>query len=186
MKRCFVLLSFGWLAMVCGPLHAQTKLTSMVSLVEVCNGQILDWDHERALINFNPTTQVLELSTDIYEAIDNVPAGEDDTQELYNGEQLRLEAQLRIPDLAHRTASDNGTSQEYECKVFCHGEQYLTRVKFTFFHAPVAAQPSGGELSPFRLDFTVVIDAKALKLQMAEGCTEVVLKVTDAWLNVVH
>ena len=50
---------------------AQMKQASSVSFVEMCNGEIHDWDHENAIINFNVSTQTLELKTDIFEAIDN-------------------------------------------------------------------------------------------------------------------
>lgn len=165
---------------------AQLKQASSVSFLEMCNGEIHDWDHENAIINFNVSTQMLELTTDIKEAIDNISPSEGGNFEQSNGIPLTLNAQFQIPDLEFKSAADNGTSYTIESTIKCNGHTTIQKVTYTFFFAPVVAQRDAAALCNYRLDFTVSIDIKALDLHAEQTCTQVLMKVPDALLNVVY
>jgi len=165
---------------------AQMKQASSVSFLEMCNGEIHDWDHENATINFNVSTQTLELITDIKEAIDNITPNDGANFEQVNGIPLTMSVHFEIPDLEFKTSSDNGSSFTAETEIKCNGHKIIERVTYTFFFAPIVAQRDAAALCNFRLDFTVALDIKALDLHVDQTCTQVLMKVPDALLNVVY
>lgn len=165
---------------------AQMKQASSVSFLEMCNGEIHDWDHENAIINFNVSTQTLELSTDIKEAIDDISPSEGGNFEQSNGVPISLIAHFNIPDLEHKTSSDNGTTYTVETEIKCNGITTFQKVTYTFFFAPIVAQKDAAPLCNFRLDFTVSIDIAKMNLHADKTCTNILMKVPDALLNVVY
>lgn len=167
-------------------IFAQMKQASSVSFVEICNSEIHDWDHENAIINFNVSTQTLELKTDILEVVDNSTPSEGGNFEQKNGMPFSMTAQFQIPDLEFRTASDNGTTFTVETEINCNGRKIVEKVTYTFFFAPIVAQRDAATLCNFRLDFTVAINIKALDLHADQTCTQILMKVPDALLNVIY
>jgi hypothetical protein len=167
-------------------LRAQMKISSSISLIEVCNGKITDWDHERATINFNPTSQVLELTSDIFEVMDNQNANDKDYNSTIDGQSLKIVTSLQIANLDFKTAANNGETFSFDTQIFCNDRSYSTKVMYTFFYAPKVSQSDSAPLGSFRLDFEISLDTEKLGLSLPEGCNMISIKVADALLNIVH
>jgi hypothetical protein len=167
-------------------LNAQMKISSTISLIEICSGKITDWDHERAMISYNPASHALELTSDIFEAIDSRNTDHDDLIPQVDGKSLKTTTNLQISDLDFKTAADNGQSFTFDTQIFCNDHSYSTRVTYTFYYAPVVSQSDSATIGSFRLDFEITLEPEKLGLNLPEGCTVISLKITDGLINIVH
>ncbi len=167
-------------------LAAQMRISSTISLVEICSGKITDWDHERAMITYNPTSHVLELTSDIFEAIDSRNTDQEDLIPQIDGQNLKITTNLQISDLDFKTAADNGQSFNFDTQIFCKDHSYSTRVRYTFYYAPVVSQSDAATLGSFRLDFEIILETEKLGLNLPEGCSVISIKITDGLINIVH
>jgi len=163
---------------------SQTKQETKIGLSTVCGNELADSDVEPAIINFNASTQNLELLTDVFEVLDNKNiATEMEFSEEVNGMPMRMTTQFQVPDLDFKTSADNGQTFTFASIVSCNGKDVQMNVPFTFFYAPQVGQRDNSPTTSFRFDFALSLDPTLFNLDLANGCNEIVIKVQDAILN---
>jgi hypothetical protein len=182
MKYNLLVSSFALL--LCHLATAQMKQTTTIGLSTICNTTLSDWDNERAVVEFNPSRQTLEMSTDVLEILDNKSMpGDQEFIEEADGMPLKISVQMEIPDLDFKTSADNGQTFKFDTVISCNGVSSTQNVTYIFFYAPLGTQRDNSPLIPFRFDFVISIDPTTFGLDIANGCNEIVLKVQDALLN---
>lgn len=140
-----------------------------------------DLDKENALVTYNPTTHVLRLTTDIYEVVDNKPAMDSAFSEELNGMPLSLTVKIDIPEVEFKSSKNNGEEYVFQTLIECNGVQQTLPVTYVFIFAPVVGQQTTAV--NFRLGFVIGIKASDFGLSLHKDCSDIIMKVQDAWLN---
>jgi hypothetical protein len=140
-----------------------------------------DMDREKALVLYNPTTHELRLTTDILEVIDNKPSLDTTFSEELDGMPLALSVKIDIPEIEFKSAKHNGEEYVFQTLITCNGIEQTLPVTYTYIFAPVVAQQTSA--LNFRLGFVVHLNPMDFGLVLEHDCTDIVMKVQDAWLN---
>ncbi len=174
------------MAAVSGRAFAQSKQATHISLSAVCSGQLSNWDNERAVLNFNTSSQTFTMISDLYEMTEaNKNRDGFSSNEDFDGLPISLNTRLSINNLDFKTSANNGETFVFNTLVKCNGREISIPATYTFFYAPRVAENNlnGAPLCSFRLDFVLSIQPKDFGLEPEEGCNEIVLKVQDGLLN---
>ncbi|HEY8405160.1 MAG TPA: hypothetical protein VIK71_11170 [Flavobacteriales bacterium] len=140
-----------------------------------------DADKEKALAMYNPTTHVLRLSTDILEVVDNKPPLDTAFSDERDGIPLALTVKIDIPGIEFKSAKNNGEEYVFQTLISCNGVERTLPVTYKYIHAPVVAQQSSAV--NFRLGFVIHLNHSDFGLILPKDCSDIVMKVQDAWLN---
>jgi len=174
------LLLIALLAFVVKPVLSQDMRHSTVMLSLMCPKEE-DLDKEKALVTYNPTTHVMRLTTDIFEAIDTKPAMDTTFSEEVDGMPLSLEVKIDVPEIDFKSSKNNGEQYTFNTLVSCNGKEQTIPVNYVFIFAPVVGQTATAV--NFRLGFVLSFNPMDFGFYLHGDCTEVVIKMQDAWLN---
>ncbi len=171
------------LTIICGiwqSVNAQDMRHSTVQFSITCPTHN-DLDKESALVTYNPTSHVLRLTTDIFEITDNKPAMDSTFSEEVNGMPLSLTVKIDIPEIEFKSSKNNGEEYVFQTLIECNGIQQTLPVTYIFIFAPVVGQQTTAV--NFRLGFVIGIKASDFGLSLHKDCSDIIMKVQDAWLN---
>ncbi|MBL0316259.1 MAG: hypothetical protein IPP69_10930 [Flavobacteriales bacterium] len=169
-------------------LVAQSKQATHLSISAICNGQVSFWDNETAILNFNSGSQLLTMTTDLFEITDDYTRYEHPDDRDVNGIPVTMTTTLSIDGLDFKSAKNNGETFTFETQVTCNGVTKSIPATYTFIYAPRVAGSdlSDAPLCGFRIDVSLTLNAADFKLDMQRDCKEVVIRVLDGLLNKVH
>lgn len=150
---------------------AQSKQATHISISGICNGQVSFWDNETAILNFNSNSQLLTITSDLFEITEDFTRYEQPDNRDLNGIPVTMSTNLSIDGLDFKSAKNNGETYNFQTQVTCNGITKSIPATYTLIYAPRVAGSdlNDAPLCGFRLDVSITLDAEDFKLEMDRG-----------------